>query len=372
MTLSSSVLREVFDFEWDLTYTRVQKAWKDELGTPKNGIKPAVSRVVEATGVSRRHVDRILFGSSSRPPKVGRNEVLTPEDQLCLIDLVDFGKCYTDESFRVHLNRQTGSVASVTTIREYLTSTVGANYKTIDYSSADKWTRTNLIRLRHYEQIMEEVDRKRLRFYDQTGATKQDLLPKKRRSRKSESARQSSDTTPSNVTKHFSFFGLTSIRRDKPPLWTKCYSSSSQNGQGTNEHLDFMISAVENGILVRGDVVVLDNWSAHKSKAGRELRKLLRVKYGIAMIYLPAKFSHLNPIEHCWRTSKSYARRAYFEFPNLDTPILMKSGFKSITHEEILSYMMSDGYEVDEETVSEVQSFSNHEVRPSHLKRKRN
>lgn len=244
---------------------------------------------------------------------------------------------------------------------------------------------------------MSTVDRMRLRFYDQTGFSKMDLLPKRTRVRRAEgkgaagprkkakkgrgatsaakrnqgissAAKRRSRTTGSNAHVHVSVFGITSIDATVPALYSKFYKSKNQNGQGTSEHVDFFLSAVEAGVLRDGDVVVLDNWSAHKSKIGSRLRTLLRER-GIAMIYLPAKFSHLNSIEHVWRTAKCFARRAYLEFPTYGSEILMRSGCESLTHEEILSYMIHDGYEIDEGTANVVRASSAHIVRPSHYKK---
>ena len=121
---------------------------------------------------------------------------------------------------------------------------------------------------------------------------------------------------------------------------------------------------MEAGVLGPGDIVIADNWSGHKSKIGSELRSQLADR-GIAIVYLPAKFSHLNSVEHCWRTSKCFARRVYLEFPTFSAEILMRAGCESLTHEEILSYMMHDGYGVEDATIREVQTNSGYTPRPS-------
>lgn len=241
----------------------------------------------------------------------------------------------------------------------------------IDYSSSDKWTVKNLLRLRKFEIMMAGVDRSRIRFYDQTGFTGKDLLPKKVRKRKGgPDTTQKGKTTVSNVSLHTSVFGLTCLRTDKPALWAQFYSSSSQNGQGSSEHVQFFKQAVAEGVLDRGDVVILDNWSGHTSSEGEALRAWLRDAHDIVLVYLPAKFSHLNSIEHCWRTSKCWARRARRGMPGLNPKAYMQVACEGITHAEILRYMLHDGWGVELSTRKEVLDRSYFPERPSSKKRK--
>jgi hypothetical protein len=147
------------------------------------------------------------------------------------------------------------------------------------------------------------------------------------------------------------------------------YSSTTQNGQGTTEHIDFFLSAVAEGVIQRGDVIVMDNWSAHTSASGEALRQLLLQEYDIQIVYLPAKFSELNPIEHCWRSVKEYARRSRRMLSGLRPELYMQAGCQSITHAEILLYTLSCGYGVDEPTKAEVMSASYFPERSTKRKR---
>ena len=54
-----------------------------------------------------------------------------------------------------------------------------------------------------------------------------------------------------------------------------------------------------------GDIVVLDNLSAHKAAGVREVIEAR----GAEMIYLPPYSPDLNPIERCWSKIKSYLRK---------------------------------------------------------------
>ena len=367
---SIDLIPSVFEEEWGLARDRVLNAWEQEQATPVNGKKACVRRVVELTGVSRKDVDRMLKGSA--PPAQGRPPALSTTDKHWLMEQVELGTCNTDGQYQSLFRDTSGKTASISSIQRFLKENTA--FKQVDYSSADKWTTRNYFRLKGFEQVMAGVERKRIRFYDQTGFSMMDLMPKRLRVKEVPGSKDKAPprkrTTPSSASQHVSVFGVTSIDCSVPALYTKFYKSSAQNGQGTTEHVDFFISAVEDGVLRPGDVVVLDNWSGHKSKIGTELRSILR-EYGIAMIYLPAKFSHLNSVEHCWRTAKSYARRAHLEFPKFGAEVLMRSGCDSITHEEILRYMIHDGYGVEDDTVCEVQGNTSYTPRPSHAKKRK-
>ena len=58
--------------------------------------------------------------------------------------------------------------------------------------------------------------------------------------------------------------------------------------------------------LEEGDVVVMDNLSAHKVKGVREAIE----EVGARVLYLPPYSPDLNPIEKCWSKIKTYLRQA--------------------------------------------------------------
>ena len=354
-------MQQDVEAEWLAVRKCVQEAWQAEQAAPANGRKARVSAIVDGTGLPLRTVKRALSSATSdlAPPRVGRPCALTPADKAYLLHLCDEGLCYKDEEYVQRLQRDTGRSASLSSVQRFLTNDIVSTYRSIEYSSSDKWTEKNLLRLRIFELMMEGVDPLRVRFYDQTGFSGKDLLPKKVRKRKGgpDTPRQKRYTI-SSVHKHVSVFGITSIRRNLPALWTKFYSSTTQNGQGTNEHVNFFLSALAEGVLERGDIIIMDNWSGHTSAAGEALRALLKDDYGIEFIFLPAKFSELNPIEHCWRTVKEYARRSRRKLMGLRPELYMQAGCESVTHAEILLYTMSSGYGINDATKHEVMSMS--------------
>jgi transposase len=64
--------------------------------------------------------------------------------------------------------------------------------------------------------------------------------------------------------------------------------------------------ALVGGTLKLGDVVVIDNLSAHKAPAVREWIE----KAGAEVLYLPPYSSDLNPIEKAWAKLKQLLRAA--------------------------------------------------------------
>lgn len=57
--------------------------------------------------------------------------------------------------------------------------------------------------------------------------------------------------------------------------------------------------------LRKGQYVILDNASFHKSAKTRELIE----KAGCHLLFLPKYSPDLNPIEHCWANFKNYLRK---------------------------------------------------------------
>ncbi len=129
-------------------------------------------------------MERALDPVDLGPPLVGRPPALTAIDKMYLLELCDEGECGTDEEYVERLERATGNSVSVSTVQRYLTNDLVSQYRLIEYSSADKWTLKNQLRLRLFELAMDGVERDRIRFYDQTGFTGKDLLPKRVRKRK--------------------------------------------------------------------------------------------------------------------------------------------------------------------------------------------
>ena len=70
-------------------------------------------------------------------------------------------------------------------------------------------------------------------------------------------------------------------------------------------------------LLRKGQHVILDNASFHKSAKTKELIE----KAGCYLIYLPKYSPDLNPIEHCWANFKNYLRKIIDKYDDFATAI---------------------------------------------------
>jgi transposase len=93
--------------------------------------------------------------------------------------------------------------------------------------------------------------------------------------------------------------------------------------------------------LSEGDVVVMDNLSAHKVKGVRELIE----GRGAKLIYLPPYSPDLNPIEKCWSKIKTYLRAAKARTREALEKAL-KEVIQLITKEDAEGWFKSCGYPV--------------------------
>ena len=93
--------------------------------------------------------------------------------------------------------------------------------------------------------------------------------------------------------------------------------------------------------LAAGDVVVMDNLSAHKVKRVRELIEAV----GAKLIYLPPYSPDLNPIEKCWSKIKTYLRAAKARTREALEKAL-REVLQLITEEDAAGWFSSCGYPV--------------------------
>lgn len=88
-----------------------------------------------------------------------------------------------------------------------------------------------------------------------------------------------------------------------------------------------------------GDVVVMDNLSAHKD----ELTLWLIRQTGAEVLFLPAYSPDLNPIEKMWSKVKNYLRSAEARTP--ETLIqAIAAALASVTQQDAINWFASCGY----------------------------
>lgn len=93
--------------------------------------------------------------------------------------------------------------------------------------------------------------------------------------------------------------------------------------------------------LRRGDIVVMDNLSVHKSPEVLELVEAV----GAEVRFLPAYSPDLNPIEKMWSKIKALLRSAEARTPEqLDQAISF--AFSKITAQDAMGWFASCGYSI--------------------------
>ena len=93
--------------------------------------------------------------------------------------------------------------------------------------------------------------------------------------------------------------------------------------------------------LRRGDIVVMDNLSVHKSPEVLELVQAV----GAEVRFLPAYSPDLNPIEKMWSKIKALLRSAEARTPEqLDQAI--SYAFSKITAQDAMGWFASCGYSI--------------------------
>jgi transposase len=91
--------------------------------------------------------------------------------------------------------------------------------------------------------------------------------------------------------------------------------------------------------LCAGDIVVMDNLSAHKAD---EVRRLIEHR-GAELLYLPPYSPDLNPIERCWSKIKTALRAAKARTTERLNEAI-KQAFETITEADARSWFKHCGY----------------------------
>lgn len=106
------------------------------------------------------------------------------------------------------------------------------------------------------------------------------------------------DSVPQNYGQNISMVAAISLAGIDAPMTI----SGAVDGLVFLEYVKQVLSPT----LRAGDVVVMDNLSAHKVKGVREAIE----SCGARLLYLPPYSPDLNPIEKCWSKIKTYLRQA--------------------------------------------------------------
>jgi len=93
--------------------------------------------------------------------------------------------------------------------------------------------------------------------------------------------------------------------------------------------------------LQRGDILLMDNLSAHKSA---HVRTLLEAR-GVQLIFLPPYSPDLNPIEKCWAKMKAALRAAKARTWD-DLVAALRDALLSVSRSDVLAWFAHCGYAV--------------------------
>ena len=99
---------------------------------------------------------------------------------------------------------------------------------------------------------------------------------------------------------------VTSLSVGSPPIHVHM-----RQGDRANDAFDFlmlMIDLVQSGVLVQGDVVVLDNAPIHNADAILQPLHVLLMSAGITLWFLPTYSPELNPCEFVFGQCKRFLR----------------------------------------------------------------
>ncbi len=93
--------------------------------------------------------------------------------------------------------------------------------------------------------------------------------------------------------------------------------------------------------LHRGDILLLDNLSAHKPDPARAILEAR----GVQVIFLPPYSPDLNPIEKCWAKVKEALRAAKARTWD-DLLVAVREALLSVSRRDVLAWFAHCGYEV--------------------------
>ncbi len=139
------------------------------------------------------------------------------------------------------------------------------------------------------------------------------------------------ETVPQNYGKNVSMLAAISLGGIEAPMTI----SGAVDGLVFLEYVKQVLCPT----LQAGDVVVMDNLSAHKVKGVKEAIE----SCGAKVLYLPPYSPDLNPIEKCWSKIKTYLRQAKARTREALEQAL-KEALLLITKEDAEGWFTSCGY----------------------------
>ncbi len=179
-----------------------------------------------------------------------------------------------------------------------------------------------------YCAVSRQVEARRFKFIDEAGSN----LAMTRTRGRAAPAERVFDSVPQNYGENVSMLAALSIEGVSAPMTVRGAVD------GSSVFIEYL-KQVLCPSLQAGDVVVMDNLSAHKIKRVREFIEA----QGARLVYLPPYSPDLNPIEKCWSKIKTYLRSAKARTYEALSEAL-KEALLTITPQEAKGWFASCGY----------------------------
>ncbi|MHB1873220.1 MAG: transposase [Steroidobacteraceae bacterium] len=137
--------------------------------------------------------------------------------------------------------------------------------------------------------------------------------------------------TDSNFRETLSVSCLCSLDPEKPVFIT-----GQQNSNDQLDFLSFIISALKEGYLQHGDILVLDNARIHGSVMTFDILSTILDEMGVSIVYLPAYSPELNPCELIFAQVKRRLREYRYSQLSLSENIAL--AFALVEHENVFEF----------------------------------
>jgi len=279
----------------------VAEIGENAVSSRKLGKEAGVSHVFAQKVINECKAGGIIDPSSivpNRPYGVG-SIVFDARDEAILLDLRNQNPQRTLDDYRRQLYRLTGTDASESTICEWFLRghDFAGGMRVSNLVPRDKFTDENVERFLDYQEKIQQLDPRRIKFGDEKLLKGAELYSRKVR-RCPQTGKVEDVTVDSDFRNTYSIVGFCGIDQRTAPFQYTLY-------EYTNDASAFckaVEEAVENNFLLTGDALVLDNASYHRFGEAASLEDWLWEEFRILLIYLPTRSPELNPIELLWHT----------------------------------------------------------------------
>jgi transposase len=178
-----------------------------------------------------------------------------------------------------------------------------------------------------YHEVIGSVDLRRLKFVDEAGVN----LAMTRLYGRAPRGQRVVGSVPQNYGENVTMLGTLAV--------TGVQAMMTIDGAADGAVFRRFIEQVLAPTLRAGDIVVMDNLSAHKAEGVREAIEAR----GARLLYLPPYSPDLSPIEKCWSKIKTFLRKAKARTrAALDAAI--KQALATVTESDARAWFAHCGY----------------------------